>query len=86
VNEDGSVPAARAVRRAVLGDAYVDAQAAGAELVAVEFQDFISSRAQGTWARIGALNTRDRSLLVLANPPDCKNDRLLSSGRISNDA
>jgi 4-carboxymuconolactone decarboxylase len=53
------------MRRTILGDAYVDAQGVGANATAVEFQDFITSMAWGTWARGGPLSTRDRSLLVL---------------------
>jgi hypothetical protein len=45
--EDESLQAARAMRRAILGDAYVEAQVAGANTTAVEFQDFITSMA---WA------------------------------------
>jgi 4-carboxymuconolactone decarboxylase len=52
--------AAKALRRATLGDSYVDSQAPG------EFQDYITSMAWGVWARGGPLSTRDRSLLVLA--------------------
>jgi 4-carboxymuconolactone decarboxylase len=58
--------AAYAVRRAVLGDAYVDAQAAGAGPAAAEFQDYVTATAWGVWARGGPLSLRDRSLLVLA--------------------
>jgi 4-carboxymuconolactone decarboxylase len=59
--------AARAMRRAMLGDAYVDAQAAPADdSVAAQFQDYITSMAWGVWARGGALSPRDRSLLVMA--------------------
>ncbi|GAA2121669.1 carboxymuconolactone decarboxylase family protein [Actinomadura napierensis] len=58
--------AARAVRRAVLGDAYVDGTAAGPDTVAGEFQDYITTMAWGVWAREGALTSRDRSLLVMA--------------------
>jgi 4-carboxymuconolactone decarboxylase len=57
---------ARALRRAMLGDAYVDAQAADPNPTMGEFQDYITSMAWGVWARGGALSTRDRSLLVLA--------------------
>jgi hypothetical protein len=39
------------MRRAILGDAYGDAQAVGANTTAVEFQDFITSMAWGTWTR-----------------------------------
>lgn len=71
--QDGDqLAAARAMRRAMLGDAYVDAQTASAgaagaaDPVAAEFQDYITSMAWGVWARGGALSPRDRSLLVLA--------------------
>ena len=55
------------MRRAVLGDAYVDGQAAdpGQDPAAAQFQDYITSTAWGVWAREGALTRRDRSLLVL---------------------
>ena len=58
--------AARAMRRAVLGDAYVDAQTADPEPVGQEFQDYITEMAWGVWTRGGALSPRDRSLLVMA--------------------
>src|SRR5438874_5168836 len=58
--------AARAMRRAMLGDAYVDAQAAEPRPAVAEFQDYLTSMAWGVWARGGALTTRDRSLVVLA--------------------
>ena len=58
--------AARAMRRAVLGDAYVDAQVADPDPVGREFQDYLTEMAWGVWARGGALSVRDRSLLVLA--------------------
>ena len=58
--------AARAMRRAMLGDAYVDAQTADPDPVATEFQDYLTSMAWGVWTRGGALSPRDRSLLVLA--------------------
>jgi 4-carboxymuconolactone decarboxylase len=57
--------AARAARRAVLGDAYVDSQTAEGGALQ-EFQDHITLAAWGAWAREGALSRRDRSLLVLA--------------------
>ena len=60
MDETEELRAARALRRAMLGDAYVD----GA--VAAEFQDYVTATAWGVWARGGALSTRDRSLLVLA--------------------
>ena len=58
--------AARALRRSVLGDAYVDAQAADPNPTMAEFQEYLTDTAWGVWARGGPLTTRDRSLLVLA--------------------
>ncbi|MBA2947829.1 carboxymuconolactone decarboxylase family protein [Streptomyces himalayensis] len=58
--------AARAMRRAMLGDAYVDSVTSDPEPAAAEFQDYVTSMAWGVWARGGALSPRDRSLLVLA--------------------
>ena len=58
--------AARDLRRAMLGDEYVDTQGADPNPTMQEFQDYITSLAWGVWARGGALSTRDRSLLVLA--------------------
>jgi 4-carboxymuconolactone decarboxylase len=66
MEHDDPLAAARALRRAVLGDAYVDAQAADPNPVMSEFSDYLTSMAWGVWARGGALSTRDRSLLVLA--------------------
>ncbi|MET8207698.1 carboxymuconolactone decarboxylase family protein [Streptomyces sp. NPDC005373] len=58
---------AQAMRRAVLGDAYVDAAACSPEPAVAEFQDYITETAWGVWARGGdVLTPRDRSLLVLA--------------------
>ena len=57
---------ARAMRRAMLGEAYVDGQATDPNPVMGEFQDYITSMAWGVWAREGPLSPRDRSLLVLA--------------------
>ena len=51
---------AHAMRRQILGDAYVDAQGAGDE-----FQEYVTSVAWSVWARPG-LAPRDRSLMVLA--------------------
>ena len=65
-SELSGLAAARAVRREVLGDAYVDAQTADVEPAIQEFQDYITASAWGVWARGGALSKRDRSLLVLA--------------------
>lgn len=66
MEETEQLHAARALRRKMLGDAYVDGAAADPEPVAAEFQDYITSMAWGVWARGGALSPRDRSLLVLA--------------------
>ena len=54
------------MRRAMLGDAYVDAQVDDPNPTIREFQDYITSMAWGVWAREGALTPRDRSLVVLA--------------------
>jgi 4-carboxymuconolactone decarboxylase len=64
--DDERIEAARAIRRKVLGDAYVDSQTADTDPVAQQFQDYLTSMAWGVWARGGALADRDRSLLVLA--------------------
>lgn len=64
--DDERLDAARAMRRAMLGDAYVESQAGGFGPTTGEFQDYITSMAWGVWARGGALSTRDRSLLVMA--------------------
>jgi 4-carboxymuconolactone decarboxylase len=66
MDETDDLRAARAMRRAMLGDAYVDAQTADPNPAMGEFQDYITSMAWGVWAREGALSPRDRSLLVLA--------------------
>jgi 4-carboxymuconolactone decarboxylase len=66
MEETEEVRAARAMRRAMLGDAYVDAQAADPNPAMGEFQDYLTSMAWGVWTRGGALSPRDRSLLVLA--------------------
>jgi 4-carboxymuconolactone decarboxylase len=66
MKETDELRKARAMRRAVLGDAYVDAATADPDPVAAEFQDFLTSMAWGVWTRGGPLTTRDRSLLVLA--------------------
>jgi 4-carboxymuconolactone decarboxylase len=57
---------ARAMRRAMLGAEYVDAQTADPNPVLQEFQDHITAMAWGVWTREGVLSTRDRALLVLA--------------------
>jgi len=66
MDESADLEVARAVRRAVLGDAYVDAQAADPNPVMGEFHDYLTAMAWGVWARDGALSRRDRSLMVLA--------------------
>lgn len=67
MNDGEQTAAARARRRAVLGDEYVDRQVADANPVGAEFQDFVTSTAWGVWARgDDVLMPRDRSLLVLA--------------------
>ena len=64
--DNDDLSAAQALRRAMLGDAYVDSQAADPNPTMGEFSDHITSMAWGVWARGGALAPRDRSLLVLA--------------------
>ncbi|MCW2797526.1 4-carboxymuconolactone decarboxylase [Nocardioides sp.] len=57
--------AGMAVRREVLGDAYVDRATANATDLTVDFQDFITQYAWGgVWARPG-LDRRSRSLITL---------------------
>ncbi|MFN2538301.1 MAG: carboxymuconolactone decarboxylase family protein [Mycobacteriales bacterium] len=58
--------AARAMRRAMLGDAYVDSMTLDYDPVVQQFQDYITSMAWGVWTRGGPLSPRDRSLLVCA--------------------
>ncbi len=65
MEETEQLRAARAMRRAMLGDEYVDSQTAETDPVAQEFQDHITTQAWGVWTR-GVLTPRDRSLLVLA--------------------
>jgi 4-carboxymuconolactone decarboxylase len=64
--EKDSLDAARTMRRAVLGDAYVDRYADDPNPATVEFQQYLTSMAWGVWTRGGPLTTRDRSLVVLA--------------------
>ncbi len=66
MEETADLREARAMRRAILGAAYVDGQATDPNPVMREFQDYITSMAWGVWARRGPLSPRDRSLLVLA--------------------
>jgi 4-carboxymuconolactone decarboxylase len=65
MDETDELRAAYAMRRRVLGDAYVDRVTAEADGTTAEFQDYITSMAWGVWTR-GSLTTRDRSLLVMA--------------------
>jgi 4-carboxymuconolactone decarboxylase len=58
--------AAYAMRRAMLGDAYVDSVTTDPDPAGQEFQDYLTSMAWGVWTRGGALSPRDRSLLVMA--------------------
>ena len=56
-----------ALRREVLGDAYVDAALANVDDFTRDFQEYVTEMAWGaTWARGGALSKKQRSLLVLA--------------------
>jgi 4-carboxymuconolactone decarboxylase len=66
MEQSESLRAAYAMRRAMLGDAYVDSMTVDADPASAEFQDFLTSMAWGVWNRGGALSPRDRSLLVLA--------------------
>jgi 4-carboxymuconolactone decarboxylase len=66
MEHDDSLDAAYALRRRIMGEAYVDAQIADPNPVMGEFSDYLTSMAWGVWTRGGALSIRDRSLLVLA--------------------
>jgi 4-carboxymuconolactone decarboxylase len=66
MDETETLRAAREMRRAMLGDAYVDSMTVDPDPIAQQFQDYVTSMAWGVWARGGPLSTRDRSLLVLA--------------------
>jgi 4-carboxymuconolactone decarboxylase len=66
MEETEALLAARATRRAMLGDAYVDRVTAETDGVAGEFQDYVTSIAWGVWSRGAPLTPRDRSLLVMA--------------------
>jgi 4-carboxymuconolactone decarboxylase len=66
MEETPQLRAARAMRRTILGDAYVDRTTADSDPGTQDFQDYLTSMAWGVWARGGALAPRDRSLLVMA--------------------
>src|SRR5205809_8114239 len=66
MEETEELRAARAMRRAVLGDAYVDAMTSDPDPAGAECQDYLTTMAWGVWARGGALSPRDRCLLVMA--------------------
>jgi 4-carboxymuconolactone decarboxylase len=66
VDQSEVLQKARAIRRAMLGDEYVDRQLADPNPTIREFQDYLTSMAWGVWTRDGPLSTRDRSLLVMA--------------------
>jgi 4-carboxymuconolactone decarboxylase len=66
VDRGDALRAAEAMRRAMLGDEYVNSQTSDPSPSMQEFQDYVTSTAWGVWTRGGALSTRDRSLLVLA--------------------
>jgi 4-carboxymuconolactone decarboxylase len=66
VDEHQQLDAARAMRRRILGDEYVDAQTADPNPTLRELQDHITRSAWGVWTREGPLSLRDRSLLVMA--------------------
>ena len=66
MDEHQQLDAARAMRRRILGDEYVDAQTADPNPTLRELQDHITRSAWGVWTREGPLSLRDRSLLVMA--------------------
>ncbi len=59
MRDNDGLETACVLRRAMLGDAYVDAQSADPNRVMGEFQDDVTSMAWGVWARGGALRTRE---------------------------
>ncbi len=66
MDESDRYKAGLAVRRAVLGDAWVDHALAGKTAFSAEFQDFITRTAWGDiWTRPG-LDRRMRSAIVLS--------------------
>ena len=66
MTDDEILERARAIRRQVLGDEYVDSQVDEPRPALRDFQDHLTRQAWGAWAREGPLSLRDRSLLVLA--------------------
>jgi 4-carboxymuconolactone decarboxylase len=66
VDDEQRTSQGMAVRRAVLGDAHVDAAVAGTTALTAPFQDLITRYAWGeVWSRPG-LDRRTRSMLTLA--------------------
>ncbi len=66
MTDDEPLREAMTLRRAMLGDAYVDRTTANLDPASREFQEYITKMAWGVWTRGGVLSTRDRSLLVMA--------------------
>ena len=66
MDPNDAVQSAHEIRRAILGDEYVDAQTADPNQTLQEFQDHLTAQAWGVWTREGPLSIRDRSLLVIA--------------------
>ncbi len=68
MEETDPLESARAMRRTILGAAYVDSQTGDSDpgSMTAQFQDYVTAMAWGVWARGGSLSPRDRSLLVLA--------------------
>jgi 4-carboxymuconolactone decarboxylase len=64
--DDEQLEAAYALRRAMLGDEYVDSQQDDPNPTMRELSDFITGTAWGVWTRQGPLSIRDRSLIVMA--------------------
>src|SRR6516165_6252013 len=59
--EDDRLEAARAMRRAMLGEAYVDAQTEDPNPAMREFSEYLTSMAWGVWARGGVQVARLRA-------------------------
>ena len=62
MEETSQLRAARAMRRAMLGDAYVDSMTADPDPIAQEFQDYLTSMAWGVWTRGGGAHTARQKL------------------------